>query len=493
MVWLSSLSSLADIYFYDLKTSGDRGVCAKGFEVLFKSKLFCNNFVITMQIPNLQTGDRLEIFAYFDNAWQIEESLMQSLVNPKTFYVNPDPLRNLLIFYLGHSAVFYINKLILVNLLDQRLNSDLEILFEMGVDPERPDEIIGIFDRLRQIEVADVWAYRRQVYTTISDLIHGLKNIQLPINQDHPLWALMMAIEHQYIHIETSSMLIRQLPVDQLQKPKHWQYAPANIYTTENEMIEIKGGQVQLGKPQNSSTYGWDIEYGDRKVEVQTFQASKYLVTNGEYLNFVKDGGYQNQDYWREDSWAWKTANQVQHPKFWIHQNNQYQNNQYQYRAMFDETALPFDFPVEVNYYEAIAYCRWQGDRVRLMSEAEWHLATYAGSTEKSHEKSDLDFNLNLKFASPSAVGYSDGSKSASGLSDLRGNVWEWLSDHLTPLPSYKPHPLYQNYSAPYFDTKHQMMAGGSWITCGTEAGKYYRNWFRPNFYQHAGFRTIIS
>jgi 5-histidylcysteine sulfoxide synthase len=442
-----------------------------------------------MQPPNLHRCDRPEILAYFQRAWHIEDSLMKSLVNPETFYTNPDPLRNLLIFYLGHSAVFYINKLIRVGLLEQRLNPDFERLFEIGVDPEKPEEIASIFDNLRQAEVTAVWQYRDQVYNAISELINNLTNITLSINSEHPLWALMMAIEHQYIHIETSSMLIRQLPVDQLQRPESWQYAPANGYTTVNEMIEIKGGEVRLGKPQDSNIYGWDIEYGDRLVNVATFQASKYLNTNAEFLDFVKDGGYENQDYWHEQSWAWKVQHDIKHPKFWIPDADSYK-----YRAMFDEIAMPFDFPVEVNHYEAIAYCRWKGNHTRLMSEAEWYLATYGSSESAQAGDSQAEnYNLNLKFASPNPVGYLPQAKSDVGLYDLRGNVWEWLSDHLTPLTGYEPHYLYENYSAPYFDTKHNMMAGGSWITSGTEAEKYYRNWFRPNFYQHAGFRIASS
>ena len=441
-----------------------------------------------MQPPNLHRCDRKDILAYFQHAWQIEDSLMKSLVNPETFYLNPDPLRNLLIFYLGHSAVFYINKLIRVGLLNRCLNPHFEILFEIGVDPEKPDEIASIFDGLRQVEVQHVWQYRQKVYDRISEFINSIA-IALPINQEHPLWALMMAIEHQYIHIETSSMLIRQLPVDKLQRPESWQYAPANGYTSANEMIEVKGGEVRLGKPQDSSIYGWDIEYGDRTVNVQTFQASKYLITNAEFLDFVKDSGYKNQDYWHEQSWAWKVAHNIQSPKFWIPDADSYQ-----YRAMFDEIAMPFDFPVEVNHYEAIAYCRWKGNHIRLLTEAEWHLATYGSGTHLPAEVEDeFEFNLNLKFASPSPVGYLAQPKNKSSLYDLRGNVWEWLSDNLTPLTGYYPHQLYKNYSALYFDNKHNMMAGGSWITSGTEACKYYRNWFRPNFYQHAGFRIAGS
>ena len=442
-----------------------------------------------MQSLNLHSCDRQDILVYFKNAWQIEDCLMKSLINPETFYLNPDPLRNLLVFYLGHSAVFYINKLIRVGLLTERLNPNFEVLFEIGVDPEKPDGISSIFASLRKAEVIQVWQYRQQVFDAICELIENMA-IALPITQEQPLWALMMAIEHQCIHIETSSMLIRQLPVEKLQRPDSWQYAPANGYTKTNEMIEVTGGAVSLGKPQDSNTYGWDIEYGDRTVNIETFLAGKYLITNAEFLDFVKADGYKNQEYWSKQTWEWKTENNICHPKFWIPTEDRYE-----YRAVFDEIEMPFDFPVEVNHYEAIAYCRWKGNHTRLMSEAEWHLATY-GTTPSLLSpvtEADFDFNLNLKFASPSPVGYGDRVQSYSGLSDLRGNVWEWLSNNLTPFTGYQPHYLYESYSASYFDTKHNMMAGGSWITGGTEAGKYYRNWFRPNFYQHAGFRIARS
>jgi 5-histidylcysteine sulfoxide synthase len=456
------------------------------------------------QPPNLYHCDRQQILEYFQNAWKIDECLMKSVIDPHIFYTNPDPFRNLLIFYLGHSAVFYINKLIRVGLIKNRINANFEILFEVGVDPEKPDDIAGIFANLKQVDVCQVWRYRQQVYEHICELIQNLE-ISYPINSEHSLWALIMAIEHQHIHIETSSMLLRQLPVEQLRRPQNWQYAPTDDSRTDrtsrhlfhqDDMIEVKGGIVKLGKPRDSSIYGWDIEYGDRLVDVDTFYVSKYLVTNADFLEFVKIGGYENPDYWHKSAWAWKVDHNFHHPKFWIPKNNSYE-----YRAMFDEIDLPLSWPVEVNHHEAIAYCRWLGDHRRLMTEDEWYLATYGTSIEPhliSQEKTkkiqpSANYNLNLRVGSPSPVGSLDSAKNTSEICDLRGNVWEWLGSHLLPFAGYQPHTLYENYSATYFDEAHYMMAGGSWITNGTEAEQYYRNWFRPSFYQHAGFRVATS
>lgn len=435
----------------------------------------------SIEPPKLDRCNNQAILNYFENAWQLEDLLLKTIQAEETFYLNPDPLRNPLIFYLGHSAVFYINKLIRVGLLEKHLNPHYEVLFEIGVDPEIPEELNQAIGHLEWPPVAEVWAYREQAYSVISEVIKNTP-LTLPILPNHPLWALMMAIEHQRIHIETSSMLFRQLPIEKVKRPHHWEYARSNGYTAENEMLEVAGGVAKLGKAYDDPTYGWDIDYGSRTVEVAPFLASKYLITNGEFIYFMKSGGYDNPEYWDAESWQWKTQYNIQHPKFWIPENGTYK-----YRAMFDEMELPLDWPVEVNHYEAMAYCRHRGQGTRLMSEAEYNVAAYGNGLSE-----DVDnYNLNFKFGSPSPVGMLETGKSPDGLYDLRGNVWQWLSDHLNPLTGYQPHELYEDNSAIFFDTKHYMMLGGCWITNGTEALKYYRNWFRPNFYQHAGFRIV--
>ena len=406
--------------------------------------------------------------------------LLQSLTEEETFYLNPDSLRNRLIFYLGHSAVFYINKLIRVGLLNQPINPEYEILFEIGVDPETPAELETEIKDISWPKVADVWQYRHQAKEAISAVIDQTP-LNLPINQNHPLWALIMGIEHSRIHFETSSMLIRQLPVDQVERPVSWQYASSYSKIPQNEMVRVAGGVAKLGKSEDATTYGWDSEYGRKIVKVKTFLASKYLITNGKFLEFVADNGYDNQDFWDDESWAWNQEYNIQHPKFWIPNNDGYK-----YRAMFDELNLPLDWPVEVNHHEAIAYCRWQGKGIRLMTEAEWNVAQ---ANDRQETDQDFNYNLHLKYGSPSPVGMFDHAKSSSGLYDLRGNVWELLGDNFHPLPGFKPHPLYEDYSAPFFGTQHNILRGGAWSSTGTYASLSCRNWFRRNFYQHAGFR----
>ena len=272
---------------------------------------------------------------YFQNSWELEDILMKSIIDDETFYLNPDPLRNPLIFYLGHSAAFYINKLIQVELLAKGINANYEILFECGVDPEHAEELNQAIAHINWPKVADLWQYRNTVYEVILEVIKNVP-LELTIDQKHPLWALMMGMEHQRIHFETSSMLFRQLPTEKLEKPPGWQYAPSQQVTNNNDIILVPGGNIKLGKAKDNPLYGWDCEYGDRMVKVEPFFASQYLITNAEFMEFVYSKGYENQAYWDEKSWQWKEENKIKNPKFWrLH------NGEYFYRAMFDEIPLP--------------------------------------------------------------------------------------------------------------------------------------------------------
>jgi putative 4-mercaptohistidine N1-methyltranferase len=73
------------------------------------------------------------------------------------------------------------------------------------------------------------------------------------------------------------------------------------------------------------------------------------------------------------------------------------------------------------------------------------------------------------------------------------GNVWQWTETPITGFPGFEVHPLYDDFSTPTFDMRHNLFKGGSWISTGNEATPWSRYAFRRHFYQHAGFRPIIS
>lgn len=85
------------------------------------------------------------------------------------------------------------------------------------------------------------------------------------------------------------------------------------------------------------------------------------------------------------------------------------------------------------------------------------------------------------------------GSPNTKGFCDTFGNVWEWCEDHFNGLPGGKTHFLYDDFSTPCYDGRHNMIMGGSWASTGDEASRYARFMFRRHFYQHCGFRLARS
>ena len=438
---------------------------------------------------DLKQFSKSELIDYFVNTWQLTELLFSSIKSVNTYYSNPEPQRHPLIFYFSHVAAFYINKLRLAGLLNQPINKHYERLFAKGVDPRSARELNKI--NRHWPTFAEISCYRQDVYEAILQFLNTT-TLSLPINQQSPLWAFFLGLEHERLHFETSSMLIRQLHVNDLERPTGWRYASSTTIQPALpsllELITIPSMSVELGK-KNNDTFGWDNEFGYLKACVPEFHVGKNLITNDEYKQFVDCGDYLNKRFWSTKGWSWRTKANSLFPKFWIKMTT----NGYHYRALFDQIEFPARWPVEVNFYEAEAYCKWLGSDYRMMTELEFMAVLKLlniDETQPNHES----YNIHFKYGSPSNVGeYSTTKTQTPLINDVRGNVWQWLNNNFYPLPGFKPHPYYLNFSLPYFNQAHALLMGGSWITTGNSAEMSYRLWFRKHFYQHAGFRVCSS
>jgi len=161
---------------------------------------------------------------------------------------------------------------------------------------------------------------------------------------------------------------------------------------------------------------------------------------------------------------------------------------------MTEETPMPWNWPVEVNCLEARAFCRWKaaqtGLPVRLPTEAEWYrLAAVAGVGDVTGDR-PAAANLHLDQAASSCPvdRFPHG-----GFFDVVGNVWQWTETPIHPYDGFRVHPWYDDFSTPTFDDRHNLIKGGSWISCGNEARLASRYAFRRHFFQHAGFRYLVS
>jgi 5-histidylcysteine sulfoxide synthase len=229
---------------------------------------------------------REEIRDYFLKTWAIDELLYTQLKSDDIFYKRGDSLRHIILFYLGHTAVFYINKLFLAKIISKRINPRFESLFAIGVDEMSWDDLDN--NNYDWPPVHEVRAYRDEVKKVILEVIDTAP-LELPINWDSPFWIIMMGIEHERIHLETSSVLIRQLPLEDLTPGLFGVRCPSSGDAPKNELVPVSGAKMKLGKPMDYPLYGWDNEYGNYEEEVSDFAAAKYLTSNGEFLEFIED------------------------------------------------------------------------------------------------------------------------------------------------------------------------------------------------------------
>ncbi|MBL8497797.1 5-histidylcysteine sulfoxide synthase [Nitrosomonas sp. JL21] len=433
------------------------------------------------------SAKREEIRTYFHTTLDRYEQLFETLRNEQAYYKKPITLRHPLIFYLGHTATFFVNKLILAGIITDRINPRLESIFAVGVDEMSWDDLDSTHYDWPTVE--EVHVYRRAVRALVDKLIETLP-LSLPITWESAWWPVLMGIEHERIHLETSSVLIRQHALEFVQPHPAWQPCRKSGTAPDNSLIQVPSGTVTVGKSKsNQSHYGWDNEYGSHTSDIAAFQASKFLVSNSEFLPFVEANGYQLEKYWQEEGRSWQTFTHAAHPTFWIKKETGWH-----LRIMTDEVPMPWDWPVEVNYHEAKAFCNWKaestGQPVRLPTEDEWYRLYDVAQLADVPLNTAAAGNLHLDYYASSCpvTEFPQGE-----FFDITGNVWQWTETPTYPFPGFDVHPLYDDFTTPTFDNQHNLIKGGSWIACGNESLHSSRYAFRRHFFQHAGFRYVVS
>jgi len=258
-------------------------------------------------------------------------------------------------------------------------------------------------------------------------------------------------------------------------------------------MVKIPVGVATLGLARKEGdTFGWDNEFETHEVTVPEFAIDVHDVTNRQFLEFMRAGGYEDRKFWADSDWEWRTERGIEHPFFWT-----LRGERWFYRAMFEEIPLPLDWPVYVSHAEAAAFARWVGKE--LPTEAQFHRAAYGtpGGQERQYPWGDRPpepqrANFNFLRWDPAPVGAYPAGTSAFGVADLVGNGWEWTSTVFAPLPGFRAFPFYPGYSADFFDGKHYVIKGGSARTAARLLRRSFRNWFQPHYpYVYATFRGV--
>jgi len=249
---------------------------------------------------------------------------------------------------------------------------------------------------------------------------------------------------------------------------------------------EVAGGTYLVGASRNSG-FHFDNEKWAHPVTVTPFRIARAPVTNREFLEFVREGGYRRRDWWSAEGWERKQASM---PRYWKGGGDEWLE-----RRFLDWVPLEPDLPVmHVDWHEANAYCRYAGRR--LPTEAEWEIAASvaeAGVRRRYPWGNSNDggrANLGGRGRAP-VDAYASGD-SYGGCRQMIGNVWEWTSSAFEPYPGFVSDP-YREYSEPWFGT-HKVLRGGSFTTPARLIANSWRNFYQPDRGDvFAGFRTCAA
>lgn len=377
-------------------------------------------------------------------------------------------------WHLAHTTWFFETFILKPHVTEYReFNPDFGYLFNSYYEAIGPRHLRAERGLLTRPSLQQVMNYRAYVDEAVGSY---LKNPAVDMDGDLP-GLFELGLNHEQQHQELLLMDIKHVLSCNPLAPAYRKKEPVALRTTHPlRWHSVAGGRYSIGH--DGGEFSFDNEGPAHDVLVNDFAISSRAVSNGEFLEFIEDGGYERAEFWHADGWALVQAENWIAPLYWRPGDNG-DWNEFTFAGI---CPLYHDAPVcHVSYYEASAYASWAGKR--LPTEGEWEIAARTFDVGDDEENANL---LETGFLRPMPSGNDVTDKP----SQMKGDVWEWTQSAYVPYPGYKAAEGAVGEYNGKFMVNQMVLRGACCATPPGHARVTYRNFFHPHQrWMFAGFR----
>jgi len=394
----------------------------------------CGLFRTARPVTALATStDRATLHDNFRRVRDLTESLAAPL-SPEDQLVQSMPDVSPTKWHRAHTTWFF-ETFLLAPRLEGYTEFDREYAFLFNsyyeaIGPRHPRPHRGLLSRP---SVDDIARYRAHVDDAMHELIDTCT--------DDAAALIELGMHHEQQHQELLLMDIKHVLHCNPTDPAYTHTRPVQQHSSPSAFVDVTGGDVEIGH--DGDGFAFDNEGPRHVVYLESFRLQDRLVTAGEWLEFIADGGYHSPSLWLSDGWHTVQEHGWEAPLYWRDEGT----DGWTVFTLAGRRRLSLDEPVvHVSHYEADAYANWRG--LRLPTEFEWEHAVRSLPSGALHELDDV--------------------------------AWQWTASAYLPYPRFKPAPGAVGEYNGKFMSGQMTLRGGARITSPGHTRQTYRNFFPP-------------